>query len=133
MKNNNSNQMIFTLKIDKLKCKICYGFINVRKKVSNICNGCYTKYNFSIFRNFKLQIHIIFFLLENFIINTPAAVTLNLLKRANNAITLKTIYKYNKRFLFFVSENITAFMDNLRLSGTVELDETLVTKRKYNR
>ena len=24
-------------------------------------------------------------------------------------------------------------MDNLRLSGTVELDETLVTKRKYNR
>ena len=55
------------------------------------------------------------------------------LERANNAITLKTIYKYNKRFLFLVSEYITAFMDNLRLSGTVELDETLVTKRKYNK
>jgi transposase-like protein len=118
------------------KCRFCdsdtklYINIKVYKCKNYKCRKPFSPLHGTIFSKMKLPLNIQLHLLNYYILKMPNSSIATTLKISNNTVT-----NYNRIFRKYIKDKIN-FSRNFKIGGRnkiVEIDETKIAKRKYNK
>ena len=98
----------------------------------NYCNSYQSEFSNTLFVGMKISLQKFFIILHYFISNQTPKTALEYFKISykDAGVSLNTIKTYYRKFLFLMAKHVKSEMDQILFDNEVEIDETLVYKKK---